>query len=80
MPGDSKDLFVPGLTGAFVRDDSGHWYLVPTELVEEFQGLDAQGADGNAEACSKFDRKFNPYRCDLHPSHYVVTLVGEREP
>lgn len=45
-----------------VKDYSGHWYVIPNELVAEFYSLCSKCYNGNEDSCSEVDNKFGGYR------------------
>ena len=48
----------------FVQDDDGHWYYIPTKLLDDFHDWLESLED---------DLKFEDYRCS-HPSCYDVVI------
>lgn len=42
-----------------VKDESGHWYLIPNELLEEFR---KEEQDENFVDSGNFDNKYGKYR------------------
>lgn len=57
-----------------LKDDSGHWYLIPNELVEEFNSLCEKADNGDEDACTEVDSKFGKYRTggDLNTEQLYV--------
>lgn len=47
-----------------IQDESGHWYLIPNEFVDEFRKLDAvpEHAPDYEDACDKINDKFGEFR------------------
>lgn len=49
-----------------LRDESGHWYVIPSELREEWTRLnnimDEDNETASQEAVDKFIETFNQYR------------------
>jgi hypothetical protein len=43
------------------RDDSSHWYVIPSYLYDEFSKLYQKACDDDYEAQKEFDEKFGKY-------------------
>ena len=48
-----------------IKDESGHWYVLPNDLVNEFR-KDAQNS--NFVDCGDFDDKYGKYRTGGDPN------------
>ena len=60
-----------------VQDESSHWYLIPSEMKEEFYRLHNQATDDDYEAQEKFMKNLDQYRTggDVNGKQlYVETL------
>lgn len=47
---------------AAVQDDSGHWYVIPADMKEEFHQLLEKVTDEDYDAQDAFNEKFSGYR------------------
>ena len=47
-----------------VQDDSGHWYIIPNELCDEFINImdDIEHYENNEKYVREFEDKFSHYR------------------
>lgn len=41
-----------------LQDESGHWYIVPNELVDQFEKLSEQSMDENDPDHYEYENKF----------------------
>lgn len=44
-----------------LKDDSGHWYLVPNEYAKAFRVLHEKATDDNYEAQKEFEERFSKF-------------------
>jgi hypothetical protein len=53
---------------SLLKDDDGHSYVVPVELVTEFFEMEEDINEGRDEYANKFNERFGEYRLGYHPS------------
>lgn len=51
----------------FLKDDDGHWFIVPVDLVPKFNQMLEDGAEDH---WCEFNNTFGEYWAD-HPSNYT---------
>lgn len=44
-----------------LRDESGHWYVIPVELVDKFRELQEKAGNDDYEAEEEFIKLFSSY-------------------
>lgn len=58
----------------FVKDDDGHWYLIPYNKTREFE----HWVWGNAEGFDWSGADFDDMRCN-DPSNYIIEVLNNEK-
>lgn len=61
----------------FVSDDDGHWYAIPADKRDDFEGWVESESRWVEDEYTYTGEDFEKYRLNMHPSNYTFDNLEE---